>query len=128
MACTAPVITGNGCSSAGRGRFVMPFHTPLPIPVVHENDVSMSRMPTFLDRLLTLARVLRMVSMAPWVVDAFRRRKVAERVRGAVTGWERIGQLIAEFLVEADVEKWVFEGRMMAGSDANGLEYGMQVF
>lgn len=60
--------------------------TELPIPTVQVKLASESRKATFLARLETLARVERMVGMAEvFVID--KTRKIAVRVRGAMTGW-----------------------------------------
>lgn len=56
------------------------------MPTVQVNLASASRKETFLARLETPARVERMVGIAEGDV-AVRTRKVACRVRGAVTGW-----------------------------------------
>lgn len=79
------------------------------MPTVQVNLASESRKATFLARLETLARVERTFAMAEGFVTD-RTRKVADRVRGAVTGWmlaviklliARVGELVKEYLVWA---------------------------
>lgn len=84
--CLEPLTSQKGCSSFGRGRLVIWSHWELPIPTVQVKWASESRKATFLARLGTLASVDRTVWMASGFVRD-RTRKVAERVRGASTGW-----------------------------------------